>query len=323
MLFMLFMVKWFLSRSVSVAYRLREMNKKNNYKKQVNPMKWTAEAETAIKKVPFFVRKKVRSKVEAFAGQAGKDRVAIEDVQAAKAHYMKNMDEEVKGYRLDACFGQGGCPHKANDSEGLARRIESLLENANLREFLKQQVNGPLKFHHDFKVTLSDCPNACSQPQIKDIGIIGAAVPAVTDAECSMCGACETACKDCAVSLDACAGKPVIDWERCLSCGQCAKVCPTGAIAVDRYGYRVLLGGKLGRHPRLADELPGIYDEDSVVAIVQWCIDEYKRGSTKGKRFAELVAEDEGLIKRLLEDIGDGRFVNRPYSVRPLCNGHS
>ena len=28
-----------------------------------------------------------------------------------------------------------------------------------------------LKFHHEFRVTVADCPNSCSQPQIKDIGI--------------------------------------------------------------------------------------------------------------------------------------------------------
>jgi len=263
-------------------------------------MKWTEEAETAIKKVPFFVRKRVRTKVEGFAGRAGKKIVTLADVNTAREHYLKNMEEEVKGYRLDACFGQGGCPNRIHGSEELAGRLETLLEGERLREFLKAQVDGPLKFHHEFRVTIADCPNACSQPQIKDIGIIGAAVPTLTDAECVMCGACETACAEAAVALDPCARRPVIDWERCLACGQCAKVCPTGTIVEDRQGYRVLLGGKLGRHPRLAEELPGIYNDDGVVAIVKWCIDEWKRRSRKGKRFADLVAEDPGLVDRVV-----------------------
>jgi hypothetical protein len=35
-------------------------------------MEWSPEAEAAIKKVPFFVRKRVRSRVEQDAKQAGK-----------------------------------------------------------------------------------------------------------------------------------------------------------------------------------------------------------------------------------------------------------
>ncbi len=35
-------------------------------------MKWTFEAEAAVKKVPFFVRKKVRSRIEKEAAKAGK-----------------------------------------------------------------------------------------------------------------------------------------------------------------------------------------------------------------------------------------------------------
>lgn len=265
-------------------------------------MKWTDEAETAIRKVPFFVRKRVRAKVEAFAGRSGKTTVTIADVNAARDHYLKNMEEEVKGFRLDNCFGQGGCPNRAHGSAELAKRLEALLEEAHLRDFLKSQVNGPLKFHHEFRVTMADCPNACSQPQIKDIGIIGAAEPTFTGSECVLCGACETACAEGAIILDSCARRPVIDWERCLKCGQCVKACPTGTITEDRNGYRVLLGGKLGRHPRLADELPGIYDEDTVIAIVKWCLDEYKRLSQYGKRFADLVAEDPELKERLLAE---------------------
>ncbi len=45
-------------------------------------MKWTSEAEAAIKKVPFFVKKKVRSRVENEAAAAGKKVVSLADVKA-------------------------------------------------------------------------------------------------------------------------------------------------------------------------------------------------------------------------------------------------
>jgi sulfite reductase beta subunit-like hemoprotein len=56
-------------------------------------------------------------------------------------------------------------------------------------------------------------------------------------------------------------------------------------------GYRVQLGGKLGRHPRLARPLPGIYPENSVLSIVGDCLAYYKENSRKGERFAEICTD--------------------------------
>ena len=42
-------------------------------------MKWTPEAENAIKKVPFFVRKRVKKRVEDEARKAGADAVCLDD----------------------------------------------------------------------------------------------------------------------------------------------------------------------------------------------------------------------------------------------------
>ena len=72
-------------------------------------MKWLPEAEEAIKKVPFFVRKRVKARVEKEAGAAGRPVVSLADVKAAQKRYLNNMSKEVKGYQLDTCFGPGGC----------------------------------------------------------------------------------------------------------------------------------------------------------------------------------------------------------------------
>ena len=82
---------------------------------------------------------------------------------------------------------------------------------------------------------------------------------------------------------------PQIDPEACLSCGQCIPVCPSGTLAEGQRGYRIQLGGKLGRHPQLAREVPGLYAEDRVIAIVAACLDYYKQNSLRGERFAELM----------------------------------
>ena len=53
-------------------------------------MKWAPEAKAAIKKVPFFVRKKVRLRVENEA-VAGKEVVSLADVKATQARFMAKM----------------------------------------------------------------------------------------------------------------------------------------------------------------------------------------------------------------------------------------
>ena len=47
-------------------------------------MKWSDEAETMLKKVPFFVRKKVRKNTETFARDNGASMVSIEVFRQAK-----------------------------------------------------------------------------------------------------------------------------------------------------------------------------------------------------------------------------------------------
>ncbi|MBW1859622.1 MAG: 4Fe-4S binding protein [Deltaproteobacteria bacterium] len=249
-------------------------------------MNWSSEADAAMKKVPFFVRKRVRTRVEKEAEEAGKKTVTLAEVKATQKRYLQRMSDEIRGYQVETCFGPQGCPNRAVEGDGLVQRLEDILKKANLRTFLEEHVVGDLKHHHEFRVSAADCPNACSQPQIKDMGIIGAAEPMLTDEECTLCEVCVEACKEDAITLDEAKELPVIDYDRCLMCGQCIKECPTGTIAAGRTGYRVLLGGKLGRHPRLAEELQGLYSEEEVVEILKQCIAFYKKKSKRGERFS-------------------------------------
>jgi anaerobic sulfite reductase subunit C len=251
-------------------------------------MKWTPEAEKAIRKVPFFIRKRVRARVEHEAVAADKPAVTLAEVQATQRRYLNTMETEMRGYQLDSCFGPSGCSNRTIDSDHLVPHIQALLDEADLLGFLKDTVRGKLRFHHELRIAVADCPNACSQPQIKDIGIIGACHPRVTTNVCTCCGACEEACAEAAVTIDNAAAGPCIA-EQCIACGKCVAGCPTDTLAAGRTGYRVQLGGKLGRHPRLAAELPGIYDADSVLAIIRDCLALYKSRSRNGRRFAELL----------------------------------
>ena len=251
-------------------------------------MQWTAEAEAALKKVPFFVRKKVKSRVEKEAAGEGKTVVDIQAVKTTQKRYLSGMAAKVKGYQLDTCFGPSGCPHRSVISDDLVKRLEQVLQAADLLSFLKQQVGDDLKFHHEFRVAVADCPNACSQPQIKDVGLIGAVKPHMTEEACTLCGACVDVCPDNAITLDE---TVTIDPKRCMACGKCILACPSGTLDEKAKGYRVLLGGKLGRHPHLAKELPGIFDEQDAIGIVKACLTLYKKKSRRGKRFAEILTD--------------------------------
>jgi len=266
-------------------------------------MKWTPEAENAVKKIPFFVRRRVRARVADEARQAGKSRVTLDDVMATQKRYLAGMSKEVKGYQFDLCFGPSGCPHQIQPADQLAAKVEAMLQSADLIGFLKSKGVTDLKFHHEFRVTMANCPNACSQPQIKDIGIIAAAQPSVGDEACSDCRACSDICKETAITFEDGVSAPMLHTDRCVACGQCIPVCPTGTLLEAARGYRVQLGGKLGRHPQLGLELPGIYTEKAVLCIVADCLELYKTRSQRGERFGELVRSDD--VKRLAERYGE------------------
>jgi len=256
-------------------------------------MEWSREAEESVRKVPFFVRKRVRERIEREARDAGKTRITPADVAATQARFLAGMSSEVQGYRIETCFGAGGCPNRAVPSEQLFERLERVLKKEDLLGFLREHVEGDLKFHHEFRVTLADCPNACSQPQIRDVGVIGACVPEISGDECRLCGICVDTCREKAVALDPVRRGPRIALETCINCGQCLPVCPSGTIAEGWRGYRVQLGGRLGRHPQLARELPGIFKEDQVLEILQECLKLYKSRSRNGERFAHLFGQED------------------------------
>ena len=285
-----------------------------------NALEWTKEAENAVKKVPFFVRKKVRARIEAQVAETGKKTVTLADVKTAQKRHLQMMSEEIKGYQLDTCFGSSGCPNRTIPSEKLLERIEKMMITEDLLSFLKHHVQGDLKYHHEFRITIAECPNACSQPQIKDIGIIAAQIPDVTDEVCTACEACVEACPDNCIHLHSTPEKPDIDMQRCMSCGKCIRVCPTQTIQERKSGFRVLLGGKLGRHPRLAMELPGVYTEKKVLDIIQYCITFYKRNSRHGERFAQIFKKSD--FDFLVNTLGENTMEKTTFTIPNISCGH-
>jgi len=203
--------------------------------------------------------------------------------------------DEIKGWRIETCKGpKRGCVNRAAPDEALAADIDGVFRSRDFGVGLRALVGGKLKHRQEFSVAVADCPNACSRPQIADLGLIGAAEPSFTNEACHQCMGCVHACREGAVSHPGLL--PVINQERCVRCGSCCRVCLSGTLQVGRRGWRILLGGKLGRHPRLGTELAGIYRREGVLAAADCCIGFSLRNARPGERLGDLlqrVGEEE------------------------------
>lgn len=148
------------------------------------------------------------------------------------------------------CRAETGCPRAVADVAGARDACEAALSGMQAGAILRAKADGPFREHHRLKVAVCGCPNQCSRPQIADVGFVGQRVPGLDLGACIACGLCVETCAEAALTF---AGDTLeFCQERCEGCGMCITVCPTGALTVAEEGWRVLVGGRLGRHPRLA-----------------------------------------------------------------------
>lgn len=197
----------------------------------------------------------------------------------------------IKKYKLTFCSGVNGCENRAVFFRNFHERLDGLLQGLFGGQD-EAKIKDGRSAHGVFRVAVSDCPNACSRPQIVDIGLIGASEPVVTDTACKDCGGCLDVCKEQAVTFWNGVRFPIIDDSRCVRCGACVRACSKGTIQESKQGYRILIGGRLGRHPRLGTEFPGIYDEAKTLEIVRRIVVWYLANTTKGERLADVMNRD-------------------------------
>lgn len=191
-------------------------------------------------------------------------------------------------YVLRSCAQD--CRLNLGNTDAVAHRLAEWLdahEEELAAHFAAQLGAGrPVLAHNRIQIALAGCPNACSEPQIRDFALIGIAVVGPGEGECSGCRLCERVCLEEAVTV---AATVAIDESRCLRCGMCAAVCPTGALEVKARGYRVLVGGKLGRHPRLATELVSFCAEEECYPIFEQVLNFWFEHREKGERLGSTI----------------------------------
>ena len=98
------------------------------------------------------------------------------------------------------CGGARGCPRAVGDVAGARERMVALLDEAG-PEPARPQAPGGLLTHQRLRLSVSGCANACSQPQIADLGLIARAFPSLLPDVCVSCGACVEMCVERALSL--------------------------------------------------------------------------------------------------------------------------
>jgi anaerobic sulfite reductase subunit C len=262
---------------------------------------WDRDAEEALKKAPFFVRSLARKKVEERVAAAGRERVSLADVQEAEARFKAirggRSDQELAQLMpqenkpgaamvvLESCRAQlAQCPNTLLDTGPWCQAIEEWLSADDINERLRKRVGGDrVLFHHKLKITLAGCPNGCSRPQIADLAVVGALRPAFDSDKCTACGACAKACPDGAIEVQEAA---LHDPERCLGCLNCSQACAEEAVALGPPFARLYMGGKLGRHPRLALTAGQAAEPAQAVRVFSQAVERYLQEAPPGARFA-------------------------------------
>ena len=171
-------------------------------------------------------------------------------------------------WHIERCRARdGGCHNALADLSVLTQELEAVIGESGWGERIAAGGAGRKpRPHHLLRIALAACPNACSKPQIRDLGIIASVRPNQVLASCTGCGLCVKVCREAAIDLKN--NVAVVDSERCVGCGACGAVCPPGAMDMGPLQFRILVGGRLGRHPAWAVEMPATVSREQLVPTV-------------------------------------------------------
>ena len=155
---------------------------------------------------------------------------------------------------VSGCHHLFDCPRDLVGTEGITARLNQIVDESGTSGALLDSVKGRVDPRSRLRVAVSGCTSCCNAPQVQDFGAVAKVHPKATEAACETgCKKCVEVCEDSAVKLQG--GKPVIDASKCTDCGQCVRVCPTGTLAVEKSGFEIYEGGRLGREPKVGSRV--------------------------------------------------------------------
>ncbi len=175
---------------------------------------------------------------------------------------------QTETFSVDVCQAAAKeCQHALCALADVQTRVRAAIEESGWSEYLMGRLSRPPLAHQRLRVAISGCPNGCSQPHIRDIGIVAQVRPTAVLEACTACGQCAEVCDEAAIGVAD--EEAAIDQARCVGCGACIDACPAEAIETEGLRFQILVGGKLGRRPRLAQPLPGVVTAEQLPQVVQ------------------------------------------------------
>ena len=183
--------------------------------------------------------------------------VSAEDLKAAQTELeAAGLKMGADGNRVRivvACPGNATCRFGSIDTKSLAAELD--------RRYFRMDT--PYKL----KMGVTGCPNNCGKAREADIGVMGVRIPTWNPEGCIQCNICIDMCAPKAIhEVD---GHYIRNTEICIGCSACTVRCPKDCWTAESYGYTVLIGGTLGKIPRLGTPLAeNIFSEDEVFKLI-------------------------------------------------------
>lgn len=274
---------------------------------------WSPDAESALERVPRLFRGLAKSKIEQAVVQEGRNVVHLADYERMYSRFrglsggkdtagldsskMPAMKSDAPAMvNIEICHAElRGCPHRILRPTEWESAFREIVAKGDYDRRLREKVKGDVVlFHHRFRISISGCPNGCSQPQIKDFGVLGMNRLNVESDTCTQCRLCEEACPDEAITVDE--GGPHIDYNKCLFCRDCSAACPTQTLTVGEPLGKIVIGGKVGRHPQWARTVAEFADITTASRLLETCLERYVNEGLPDERFANFCNR-VGLLK--------------------------
>lgn len=221
--------------------------------------------------------------------------VKLEDIDEVKAELAKGgCKPGVCGPRVrtvTACQGSEICPSGNIDTYKIAQELDE-------RYFGRE-------LPHKFKFGVTGCQNNCLKAEENDVGVKGALLVNWEKEDCILCGVCEKACREGAITIAD--GTISLDAEKCNYCGRCAKSCPTDAWKGEP-GYIVSFGGLFGNRINRGEALlPVITSKEQLFRVTDAAIQFFEDHANPGERFKftiDRVGTEE--LQKVLEEAYNG-----------------
>lgn len=215
--------------------------------------------------------------IAAVAATYGAGGVHLTTRQGMEIHEVKKADLEAAQSALEqagikmggdgnrvriviACPGNATCRYGSIDTKAMARELDH-------RYF---RMDTPYKV----KLGVTGCPNNCGKAREADIGIMGSRIPRWEKEGCIECNLCIKLCAPQAIHAED--GDYIRDESKCINCSACTVRCPVGCWKTVSLGYTILIGGTLGKRPRLGIPLAiHVATHEEAIALVDKTLQYY------------------------------------------------